>query len=216
MQARNKEAADGQEQCDRGDGEAVRAALDDGGCTTSACGMRWQRALGGRVRPRAWAEASAAELVAEAAGRVGWVGPRRRRRHAAGAVRARHRAGVARSSELERRLAQMLGRGRKSEGVSSARLRLLLGELTAEGEASLNAANEKLRAASGIDAPKPDEDEQPKVAPRRKQRARIPWGQQALLVVCRSRSPGLSQGARAGSVPPGTRRAAPAPGPGRA
>jgi transposase len=77
---------------------------------------------------------------------------------------------VARNSELERRLAQMLARSRKNEGVSSAQLLLLLGALTSDsaGESALNEADEKLRAVSGIDTPKPDKDES-QTAPKRKQ-----------------------------------------------
>jgi hypothetical protein len=49
---------------------------------------------------------------------------------------------VARNSELERRLAQLLLRGRKSERVSSAQLLLLLDQLTAaEGAKELDEAN---------------------------------------------------------------------------
>ncbi len=68
---------------------------------------------------------------------------------------------VSRNGELEIRLAQLLSRGHKNEGVSGAQLRLFLEVLTAqstEGEASvtgseaLGAANDKLREASGIDA----------------------------------------------------------------
>lgn len=64
---------------------------------------------------------------------------------------------VARNSELEQRLAQILSRGHKNEGVSTAQLKLFVDVLSKEsaGEASapeeLASANEQLREASGID-----------------------------------------------------------------
>ena len=64
---------------------------------------------------------------------------------------------VARNSELERRLAQVLSRGHKNEGVSEAQLKLFLDALSTETESEdgklgeLAQANEKLRDASGID-----------------------------------------------------------------
>lgn len=69
---------------------------------------------------------------------------------------------VSRNSELERRLAQMLLRGRKNEGVSSAQLRLFLDALAANvtsdeagaasaGTDDLSRANDKLRGAAGVD-----------------------------------------------------------------
>jgi transposase len=58
---------------------------------------------------------------------------------------------VARNSELELRLAKILARGKKNEGVSSAQLLLLFEALGSEGSDELNEANEKLRAASGLD-----------------------------------------------------------------
>lgn len=74
---------------------------------------------------------------------------------------------VARNSELERRLAQLLLRGRKSERVSSAQLLLLLDQLTAaEGAKELDEANQKLRDASGIDEKK---EQEPKTEPKRRQ-----------------------------------------------
>ena len=76
---------------------------------------------------------------------------------------------VARNSELERRLAQILVRGRKSEGISSAQLRLLVDELSPENEAALNEANDKLRKASGIDTPKAEAGGESKTEPQRKQ-----------------------------------------------
>jgi len=69
---------------------------------------------------------------------------------------------MVRNSELERRLMQMLSRGHKNEGVSTAQLRLFLDALAATGvdvsdigAPDLSDANTKLRGASGIDA-KPD------------------------------------------------------------
>jgi transposase len=77
---------------------------------------------------------------------------------------------VARNSELERRLSELLTRRRTSEGVSSAQLKLLLDELGAGEETAtspeLGEADRGLRAASGIDENK---GEEPKEAPRRKQ-----------------------------------------------
>jgi transposase len=65
---------------------------------------------------------------------------------------------VARNSELERRLAQLLSRPRKNEGVSTAQLQLFLGKITVEAEAEPESpslvqddANQKLREASGVD-----------------------------------------------------------------
>jgi transposase len=64
---------------------------------------------------------------------------------------------VMRNGELERRL-QLLSRGHKNEGVSTAQLRLFLEALAATGGANddgaldLVEANAKLRGASGIDA----------------------------------------------------------------
>jgi len=66
---------------------------------------------------------------------------------------------VVRNSELERRLMQMLSRGQKNEGVSTAQLKLFLDALAATGAdvsdagaPDLGDANDKLRDASGIDA----------------------------------------------------------------
>jgi transposase len=77
---------------------------------------------------------------------------------------------VSRNSELERRLAQLLSRGRKSERVSSAQLLLLLGQLgeesNKESDNELDEANQKLRDASGIDEKK---EQEPKTEPQRKQ-----------------------------------------------
>ena len=69
---------------------------------------------------------------------------------------------VARNSELERRLMQMLSRSHQNEGVSTAQLRLFLDALAATGvdtsdvdAPDLGEANDRLRGASGIDA-RPD------------------------------------------------------------
>jgi transposase len=66
---------------------------------------------------------------------------------------------MARNSELERRLMQMMSRGQKNEGVSTAQLRLFLDSLAAtgvdasdDGAPDLGDANAKLRDASGLDA----------------------------------------------------------------
>ena len=75
---------------------------------------------------------------------------------------------VNRNSELEQRLAQLLSRGHKNEGVSSAQLKLFVDALSTEsgGEAEtlseLANANEKLRDASGIDQRGAGGDETPK------------------------------------------------------
>lgn len=66
---------------------------------------------------------------------------------------------MVRNSELEQRLMQMLARGHKNEGVSTAQLRLFLDALAATGvnvdddaAPNLGDANDKLRGASGIDS----------------------------------------------------------------
>jgi transposase len=66
---------------------------------------------------------------------------------------------MARNSELERRLMQMMSHGQKNEGVSTAQLRLFLDSLAAtgvdasdDGAPDLGGANARLRDASGIDA----------------------------------------------------------------
>jgi len=61
---------------------------------------------------------------------------------------------LTRNSELERKLADMLLRGRKNEGVSAAQLLLLLDGLAAAPVEDLAAANRQLREASGIDEKK--------------------------------------------------------------
>jgi transposase len=79
---------------------------------------------------------------------------------------------MVRNSELERRLMQMLSRGHKNEGVSTAQLRLFLDALAATGvdvsdidAPDLGAANEKLRGASGIDAAAASTPEKPAKQP---------------------------------------------------
>jgi transposase len=70
---------------------------------------------------------------------------------------------VARNSELEQRLARVLSRTHKNEGVSQAQLKLFMEVLTtesdeeADGDSALVDANEKLRKASGIDRPEGSE-----------------------------------------------------------
>jgi hypothetical protein len=80
---------------------------------------------------------------------------------------------VARNSELERRLAQVLSGGRKNEGVPTAQLQLILDKIEVEAGSDENgldpaiaAASKKLREASGID--KTDERTEDKEAGRRK------------------------------------------------
>jgi len=65
---------------------------------------------------------------------------------------------VARNGELERRLAQLLSRGHKNEGISTAQLKLFLDALCAQPQGDdapaspeIGEANDKLRSASGID-----------------------------------------------------------------
>jgi transposase len=66
---------------------------------------------------------------------------------------------VARNSELEQRLARLGSRIHKNEGVSEGQLKLFMDMLSAESDdeaevdPALADANEKLRAASGIDEP---------------------------------------------------------------
>jgi transposase len=70
---------------------------------------------------------------------------------------------VARNGELEQRLAQLLSRGHKNEGISTAQLKLFLDALGAKVEGGdavvpeIGEANDKLRSASGIDAKAADE-----------------------------------------------------------
>jgi transposase len=73
---------------------------------------------------------------------------------------------VARNSELERRLADTLNRGRKNEGISTAQILLMLEGLAAAPAEDLAAANRLLRQATGIDAQKDEaEPEPPKKQP---------------------------------------------------
>lgn len=72
---------------------------------------------------------------------------------------------VARNSELERKLADMLSRNHKNEGVSTAQLLLMLEGLSPGPVESLDAADDKLRQASEIDAQKDEEQERPKRQP---------------------------------------------------
>jgi transposase len=58
---------------------------------------------------------------------------------------------VARNSELERLLAESKSKGRKSEGVSSAQLKLLLDGLPANSDGDLAELDARLRRSSGID-----------------------------------------------------------------
>lgn len=76
---------------------------------------------------------------------------------------------VNRNSELEQRLAQLLSRGHKNEGVSSAQLKLFVDALSTEGDGEEEAppteladANAKLREASGIDQHGGDNGDAPK------------------------------------------------------
>jgi transposase len=87
---------------------------------------------------------------------------------------------VDRNSELELQLVQMLARGRKNEGISTAQLRLFLdaldrGRKQDEGEFDSDAvpctpavdeANTHLREASGIDAKCSDPEPEPPKPPR--------------------------------------------------
>jgi transposase len=90
---------------------------------------------------------------------------------------------IAKNTELERRLAQLLARGRKNEGISAAQLLLFLNDL-ARGEIANDDggedgddagdtadANTKLREASGIDDEK---DEDPETKPERQPPVRKP------------------------------------------
>lgn len=70
---------------------------------------------------------------------------------------------VARNSELERLLAEVKSKAKKSEGVSRAQLLLLLDGLPANSNGTLAEADEKLRRSSGI-------DEQQKEEKRKKKR----------------------------------------------
>lgn len=83
---------------------------------------------------------------------------------------------VARNAELELRLAQLMSRRKKNEGVSSAELLLVFDALGTEGSEELDKANEKLRTASGLDA-KRNQDSEPRTEKPKRQppvRKRIP------------------------------------------
>lgn len=72
---------------------------------------------------------------------------------------------VAKNSDLERRLAEVLSRRHKNEGVSREQLNLFIDALTTAAEPDLAEADTKLRDASGIDTP-PDPDRQTKAPPQ--------------------------------------------------
>src|SRR5688500_5405771 len=82
---------------------------------------------------------------------------------------------VARNDELERRLAQVLARGRKNEGSAPGQLLLFIDKLEYEAGADedggvppeIAEANKKLREASGIDAAAKDDVN--KAPPRKRQ-----------------------------------------------
>lgn len=99
---------------------------------------------------------------------------------------------VARNSELERLLAQAKSsKGRKSEGVPSTQLRLLLGGLPANSDGDLAAVDARLRTSSGID--------EPKIETKKEKKPREP----------RTRKPlpeGLRRVANVIAVPPAERR----------
>lgn len=83
---------------------------------------------------------------------------------------------VSRNSELEARLAKLLSGPRKNEGVSTAQLKLFLESLEerreeAAGTPASTAADEKLRAASGIDEKKEETRTNPARQPRLRQPA---------------------------------------------
>jgi transposase len=74
---------------------------------------------------------------------------------------------VARNSELERLLADAKSKGKKSEGVSTSQLFLILGGLAVESNATLAEVDAKLRASSGIDE-KQRKDEAAAQLPKKK------------------------------------------------
>lgn len=67
---------------------------------------------------------------------------------------------VTRNAALERRLAQLLARGRKNEGISSAQLRLLLDELVPADDEALREADQKLKTVAAPPETKPAEEAQ--------------------------------------------------------
>src|SRR5664279_1857601 len=89
---------------------------------------------------------------------------------------------VARNGELEKRLAQILSRGHKNEGVSAAQLKLFVDALSKESEGNeggaseLSSANEKLRAASEIDKRSNENNDGPKDKAQPPMRRPIPTG----------------------------------------
>jgi transposase len=80
---------------------------------------------------------------------------------------------VERNTDLERKLAEILSRRHKNEGVSKAQLHLFVDALTTAAEPDLAEADAKLRAASGIDAP-PDPERQTKALPQPPLRRPLP------------------------------------------
>lgn len=65
---------------------------------------------------------------------------------------------VARNEGLERLLAEARSKGQKSEGVSSAQLKLVLDGLPANSDANLAEVDARLRCSSGVDEEKAGED----------------------------------------------------------
>jgi transposase len=83
---------------------------------------------------------------------------------------------LARNSDLERKLADALSRGRKNEGVSTAQLLLMLEGLGAAPLENLVAANQQLREASGIDAERDETGDADPTKKRRPLRRPLPAG----------------------------------------
>src|ERR1039457_1838832 len=89
---------------------------------------------------------------------------------------------VARNSELEQRLAQVLSRGHKNEGVSTTQLKLFVDVLSKESEDEASApeelasANEQVREASGIDQRNAETGDVPKKKRQPVLRRPIPSG----------------------------------------
>jgi transposase len=79
---------------------------------------------------------------------------------------------ISRNSELEKRLTEILNRGKKREGISTAQLHLFLNELSKESHEELNEANARLREKSGIDEKESEEAKTEK--PRRQPPLRRP------------------------------------------
>ena len=80
---------------------------------------------------------------------------------------------VARNAELERLLAEARSKGKKSEGVSSEQLKLVLDGLPANSNADLAEVDAQLRRASGVEEEKTSKDE-PARGRARKPRSRRP------------------------------------------